>query len=524
MWHGFIVLDHNDKPMRDFDDCPTTLASCVEGFRIDAILKRNSEMETLDLWGRLPPHHTATRFDDSLKVVPIVTIAGLNTVAMRWRYEACILSFTRRLGSDDTRNFLSQFLTHQQLDANTTRGREDLTKAEVAELFEYKRAAESARRKGQAAPKIARRIIDVEAPPVVSPHAALATQSAARGGPLISHAEWAEKRFSDSVEYGRASAAGLSIDQVKSHRQKRQFDEAINSRDLSNSPPEASGFTSRDPATSNYRPILPLKHTPRTLQSSVNEDLTTNYLSPKGQQYHQGGTKALTSFSSPDTVEGPPAKRRWVKSRVDGSITQQGPQERGIGLAQGPRPDLGINSSAGSNARYDRQRALPHPNNHILPNGGQIEGAYPDRLDPPPMDRRTVPPGFRHVMYPVGTAVTIFCPDDIAVWQGIITGGEKTRWHKETIPDTIRTLQEMDASQGLPHSVPSEVFRNVQTSANKPLPTEPYIYNVPEGFEPVVCPIGKKVVCVCAGTKKILAAIIAAVSRFWRVHYPFQQC
>ena len=50
VWRGFIVLDHNDQPMRYFDDCPTTLASCVEGFRLDAIMKRNPRLEVLDLW------------------------------------------------------------------------------------------------------------------------------------------------------------------------------------------------------------------------------------------------------------------------------------------------------------------------------------------------------------------------------------------------------------------------------------------------------------------------------------------
>lgn len=498
--------------MRDFDDCPTTLASCVEGFRIDAILKRNSDMETLDLWGRLPPHHTATRSDFSLKVVPIVTISGLNNVAMRWRYEACVLSFLRRLGSDDTRDFLTQFLTPQQLDANTTRGREDLTKAEVAELFEYKRAAESARRKGQAAPEIARRIIDVEAPPVVSPHVAITTPAATLGGRLVSHAEWAKKVLNYSVEDGRVSAAGPSIDQVKTHRQKRHFDEAIDSRDVNHLPPEDSDLTSRDLATSKYRPILPLKYTRRTLRSSVNEDLTTNHLSLKGQQFHQGGAKALASFASVGPIEGPPAKKRWGKSRVNENITQQGSQERQIRLAQGRRPGLDINSRAGSNPRDDRQITLPAPNSHILPCGGHIEDANPDRREPPPKNRKTVTPGLRHVMYRIGLAITVFCPDDTVVRQGIIKGGEQTVWHEQTIPDTIRTLREMDTSQGLPHSVPSEVFGNVQTSSNKPLPTEPYTYEVPEGFEPLVYPIGKKVVCVCPGAKKIVAGIIAAVS------------
>ena len=51
---------------------------------------------------------------------------------------------------DDTKDFMTHFLTPEQLEANTTRGREDLTKTEVAELVEYKKAADSARREGKA--------------------------------------------------------------------------------------------------------------------------------------------------------------------------------------------------------------------------------------------------------------------------------------------------------------------------------------------------------------------------------------
>ena len=330
----------------------------------------------------------------SLKVVPIVTIAGLNNVAMRWRYEACVLSFLRR--SDDTKDFLRQFLTPQQLKANTTRGREDLTKSEVAELFEYKKAAESARKKKQAPPKLIRRFTNVEAPPVVSPDLATTAQATAPVEPLMSHAEWVKKVLNNGAEYRRVSAAGLRNDQVKIRGQKRQFVEAIDSRDLKVVSPENSDSTARDRAALEYRPILPLKHGRRTLQTSVNEDVSTNYLSPEGQGYLPGRTNALINSPSLGTVEGPPAKKRWAQSRVNGNIAQV-PQVRQIERAQGGRtPGLDINSSAGPNTRYDGERTLRPPSRHSSPNGGQIEYAYPDRRDSPPKNRKIVPPGFRH--------------------------------------------------------------------------------------------------------------------------------
>lgn len=482
-----IVLDHKDKPMRDFQDCPTTLASCVEGFRIDAILKRNSHMETLDLWGRLPPCHTAWRTDMSTKVVPIVTIAGLNNVAMRWRFEAGVLSFIRRKGADDTKEFLTQFLTPQQLAANTTRGGRDLTKAEVLELLEYKKAADSARKKGEAPPALARRVDVVEAPPVVSSPSAMNNQAAGPVGPLISHADPIGKILNDSVDQVRESATGLLVDQVETRGQKRQLEKAIETGD----PPEDSRDTPKARTMSEYRPVLPLKHSRRaisSLETPANEDFATAYLSP-GQQYHQAGAKSLTNSPSLCTAEGPPTKKRRGKSMFNDAITQHEWQNQHIGLAQGRRPD------------FNDSRPVSSPRH---------EYAYLNCPDPPPKNRKTVPPGFRHVLYPIGLAITLFCPDDTVVRQGIIKSGEKTVWHDQKIPDMIQTLQAMHPSHKLSRSVPSEVFRKVHVISSKSIPTESYSYDVPEGFEPLNYPIGKKVVCVYPGTEEIFGGVIAA--------------
>ena len=107
----------------------------------------------------------------------------------------------------------------------------------------------------------------------------------------------------------------------------------------------------------------------------------------------------------------------------------------------------------------------------------------------------------------------LFCPDETVVRQGIIKANEKTAWQEEKIPNTIRTLREMDPSQKLSHLVPSEIFRKAQTSSNTSMPTEAYTHDVPEGFEPFNYPIGKKVICVFPGAKKIFGAVIAAAGQ-----------
>ncbi|KAL8796503.1 MAG: hypothetical protein Q9195_001177 [Heterodermia aff. obscurata] len=488
IWHGLVVLDHNDKPMRDFDDCPTTLASCVEGFRIDAILKRNPQMESLDLWGRLPPHHTTFRSDSSLKIVPVVTLAGLNNVAMRWRFEACVLSFTRRRGSDDTRNFLSQFLTPQQLAANTTRGRQDLTKTELAELFEYKKAADSAKKNGQDAPAIPRRVNHVESPLVVSPGSATAAQAASPVGPLMSDSgpifqvvepvdplfsddDWVKKVFNGSVDDAIELAAELLVGQVDARGRKRQLDETIDSGDPDHLPRGNSSIAPRDRAMPEY------------------------------------GSPSLSNF------EGPPTKKRRGTSMVNDTITQNGSQERQIGLVQVRSPDSD-NSRAGSYPRHNDNRRLPPFNNHDILRRGTTQYVYPDHLAASPKNRKIVPPGFRHAIYPVGTAIILFCPDDTVVQQGIIAGEDKTAWHEQKIPDTIRTVRAMNASLQLSHPAPSEVFRNVQTSSTH---TEPYSYDLPEGFESLIFPIGRKVVCIYPHTKEIVGGVIAADGQtLWR--------
>ena len=439
----------------------------------------------------------------SLKVVPIVTPAALNNVAMRWRYNACVLSFTRRWGSDDAKDFLTQFLTPQQLEANTTRGREDLTKKEVAELLEYKKAAASARRKGAPPPAIARRVNNVAALPAVSPYSATTAQAASPAGSLTSHVDPVKRVSNDGVEYEGIRATGLVNNQIVPRGQKGQFEETFESREVNNVQPEDSQ------ATPEYRLVPPAKRARRSLQTSVDGDPTPGFYSPDKQQYHQGGATSFTSLASLGTVEEPPAKERPGRSMVNGSITQHVSQEQEIELAQGQRSALDI-SSAGSNPRFEKKSTLPSPN-IILSDGGQTECAYPDSLDPSQKNRKIVPAGFRHEIYPIGLPIMLFCPDDTVVRQGIVTKGENTVWRKEKIPDTIESLRKMDASQELSHSAPSEIFRKAQTVvSNNPIPTEPYTYEVPEGFEPLNYPVGKKIVCVYPSIKKIVGGVIAA--------------
>ena len=437
----------------------------------------------------------------SLKVVPIVTPAALNNVAMRFRYEACVLSFTRRWGSDDAKDFLTQFLTPQQLEANTTRGREDLTKKEVAELLEYKKAAASARRKGAPPPAIVRRVNHVAALPAVSPHYATTAQATSPVGSLISHVDPVKRVSNDGVEYEGIRATGLVNNQIVPHGQKRRFEETFDSRDVNNVQPEDSQ------ATPEYRSVLPAKRARMSLQTPIDGHPTTGCHSPDKRQYHQGVAKSFTSLPSLGTVEEPPAKERRGGSVVNGNITQQVSQEQQVDLAQGQRSASNI-SSAGSDPRFEKKRTLPSPN-ITPPDRGQTEYAYPHSLDPSPKNRKTVPAGFRHEIYPIGLPIILFCPDDTVVQQGIVTKGENTVWRKEKIPDTIQSLQKMNTSQELTHSVPSEIFRKA-TVSKIPIPTEPYTYEVPEGFEPLNYPVGKKIVCVYPSIKKIVGGVIAA--------------
>ena len=434
----------------------------------------------------------------SFRIATIVTISALNNVMMRWRYEACVLSFTRRWGFDDTKDFMAHFLTPEQLEANTTRGREDLTKTEVADLVEYKKAADAARREGKAPPTITRRSNHVAISPAVSAHSATTAQADGPVGPLISDAKEVKRVSNDSVELGRLQAAGVLSDHVDLHGQKRQFDE-VNSGDLNNEQPEASQ------AAPEYRPVLPLKHTRRALPTSVDENPTTNDHSPDRQQYDQGEATALADSPSLGNIEGPPTKMR--RSRAMTNV--HAPQEQNTGLAQVRRPGMDISSvrsRSRSRSRSDKQRTLP---NKTLSRGQKDDG-IPHGQDPSPKNQKTVPAGYRHELYPIGLPVILFCPDDQVVRQGTIAKGGKTVWHEWNIPDTIQFLGAMDPSLELSHSVPGEIIKEVHTVSDKPVPTEPYTIEVPERKEPLYFPIGKKIVCVYPGLKRIVGGVIAA--------------
>ena len=120
------ILTAQYPQMKDFADCPRTLASNVEGFRLDAILvcasrsflsftvtltpqisqKRNKQIQAKDLWARLPPDYTVEKVDGSKKTVKLKSPAGLTNHSYRFRHRACILSWSKREGAQETRDFL----------------------------------------------------------------------------------------------------------------------------------------------------------------------------------------------------------------------------------------------------------------------------------------------------------------------------------------------------------------------------------------------------------------------------------
>lgn len=301
--------------MKHFNDCPTTLASCVEGFRLDAILKRNPRIEINDLWARLPLEHTVVKASGERKSVDIVTIPGLTNVAMRWRYRACVLSWSRRAGSDDTRRFLKHFLTAEQFRNNSTRGREDLTKHEVNQLETYKRSAELARNRKQPVPNPLATIHDaapspIAAAPAVQPLSPGAESSGLNGG-VISFDDWSQHqeannpnwRDEEDFDFGQPSDwlddGEVPIHQEPSPILDQLLDGSYAREDHSHSPEE---LEKADPSHADlYGPQAYTINKPK--RSFAEMVGTEDYEQDSTQaQYHNQGHDSLDKFRSGDQV------------------------------------------------------------------------------------------------------------------------------------------------------------------------------------------------------------------------------
>ena len=540
--------------MRHFDDCPTVLSSAVEGFRIDAIQKRNPAVTTLDLWGRLPPQHIKRGVvGGAARTKELNTTQAVTNVAWRWRHKACILSWERRAGWEHTRAFLKEFLTPQQVAQNTTRDREDLTKEEVKELEEYVQSAKAAKRAKRPVPPPPRRNnVDTAGPTTLLPDA--------DASPSLPTAEYMQRGHGNPSDQNLA--ARLPGPHVPArHLQQACVDSSSHNIDPILLPPQGQArFPQQESGNSNSQNI-----DVRTYRAQDSPQRRGIQQPPR----HQAYTNTTRCSPSPrglkrkaETIEeGDWKKAAW---EIDNIFRRPGdPSTPDIvdvtHVAKRPRHDSLPVDAASRAIHHSHFTQIDSEANEVTPapreeaahgNGIETASGHPilNIVDPvdavrdqeseqhaySPEEQYVVAPGYEPVVFPIGSTITVFSPDGVTVQQGVIAATADTVWKQREIAGTIQALHDVEAATGI--NGPTDDTSS-DTSHDKPLqalsgtppevvdkyhsetlsieekrsaPTKGWLFSVPQGTKAFQFPIGNTKVCFMESDMEVRRATLAA--------------
>ena len=125
---GWLVIDLNAKPVKDFHSIPYALSSKAEPFLLEAIMRENydSDIQVQDLRSRMPG--ALVNGADKIRT-------GTLSMAMsRFRRQAACISWTGKVGSDNIKEYLDMLLPTKCHEANSTAGFRNLYPHEFIEL------------------------------------------------------------------------------------------------------------------------------------------------------------------------------------------------------------------------------------------------------------------------------------------------------------------------------------------------------------------------------------------------------
>jgi len=152
--NGQRVLDQKGKWMWYYHDVPVTIPSVIKGWRLEIYFCRNPSLTLADIQGRMPKvFKTNIRGRDIEEHGPWDDRALRNRM-MRFRWQACLITWTRKENCNITKKYFENFLEQSDKDnnavvpgfrvRNSTRilGR-DLTTREINELKRRQKAAKA---------------------------------------------------------------------------------------------------------------------------------------------------------------------------------------------------------------------------------------------------------------------------------------------------------------------------------------------------------------------------------------------
>lgn len=138
--------------MWSYDDVPATIPSAIEGWRMEAYMRRNPSLTLADIQGRMPTIFKISVIGKRIEEHGPWNDTALRNRMMRFRWQACLISWTRNEKCEVTKKYFEGFLEQPDKDNNVvppgfkgrnstrTLGR-DLTTKEVKELTRRRAAA-----------------------------------------------------------------------------------------------------------------------------------------------------------------------------------------------------------------------------------------------------------------------------------------------------------------------------------------------------------------------------------------------
>ncbi|KAL8934102.1 MAG: hypothetical protein Q9216_006073 [Gyalolechia sp. 2 TL-2023] len=132
-YHGRLVLDLDDKPLKNFLHLPPTVSSKIPGGHIEALLRFDDRTTYADIRGRMPSKLLSVHSGKTTER-PLKKLGALSAAAARYREVAGCLNWHDRMGSQVLNDYILANLPGGLKARNTTKGWRNLTAAEITAI------------------------------------------------------------------------------------------------------------------------------------------------------------------------------------------------------------------------------------------------------------------------------------------------------------------------------------------------------------------------------------------------------
>lgn len=142
MYNGHLLLDPDNRPIRNFHEIPLTVSSQVEGWVMEAIRRQHSKISANDFRARMPRDPSGKNLRDihgkwtGPGKDPLSKSGSVDMRMTRWRMKHRCASWVERGGSKRLRDYFWEQLTPENQAANTTEWMSDVTDEMEMKLIE----------------------------------------------------------------------------------------------------------------------------------------------------------------------------------------------------------------------------------------------------------------------------------------------------------------------------------------------------------------------------------------------------